>query len=274
MASATPTAGNPERVPAALIAEGDPLETLRRISAALPALRAAAGAYAAMVDTTVASGDWDLIRNGLATMAEDDPTRQRVAPCLPYGDALVAAEEAKRKLRADADAADAAAVERVAQAVAQRSRRFDGAHPLPERAEVELEIEAALNPPPADPAGDWQRAEALRRAAICEARGESENSAPWICLYSLERCDGGPEEGGWCYDWLEPIACWRTADYSDPRDARNAAVRHARDRGLTLQGDSGARPVYSVCPDNRVNAIILPAPYPFADASTERPRYE
>ncbi len=272
MSSDTP-AGNPERAPAALIVEGDSLATLRRIGAALPALREAAGRYAVITEDAVKNGDWDLVRDGLATMPEESPTRARVATALPYGDALALAEVCKATLRAEADAADRAAVERVALAVARiHSPRHDGHIALPERGEAEIEIEEALNPPKRS--HDWQRDAAERRARISEARGDSEAAAPWICLYGIERRDGGPEEGGWSYDWLTPLACWNTGLYSDPRDARGAARAYAREQGLILATDEGARPVYSVSSHNRVNAIILPAAFPFADASIERPRYE
>lgn len=266
MLTSTP-AGNPERVPAALVVEGDSLATLRRIGAALPALREAAGRYAEASEQIVAQGQWAAHRDAAASIP-------LLAPAVALGDALALAEVCKATLRAEADAADRATVERVALAVA-RSPHQIGAGPraLPERAEIEIEIEEALTAPAADATEHWQTVH-QRRARIQEARGDAETTAPWICLYTLDRCDGGPEEGGWAYDWREPVAAFRTADYGDPRDARAAAVAHARAVGLTLQGDEGARPHYSVSAHGRVNAIILPAPFPFADASTERPRYE
>lgn len=265
MSSDTP-AGNPERVPAALIVKGDSLATLRRIGAALPALREAAGRYAATSEQIVAEGQWAAHRDAAASIP-------LLAPAVALGDALALAEVCKATLRAEADAADRAAVERVALAVARSSHQVGaGPRALPERAEIEIEIADALDP--ASQSHDWQRDAAIRRQRIAEARGDAAATAPWICLYTLDRIDGGPEEGGWHYDWREPVAAFRTADYGDPRDARAAAEAHARDRGFNLQGDKDARPVWSVCAFNRVNAIILPAPFPFADASTERPRYE
>lgn len=262
-------AGIPSASPAALIVEGDSLATLRRIGAALPALREAAGKYAPFCGE--AADDWKRCRAWLETGQEKtrDPL---VGAAIAYGDALALAEDCKRQIRADAAERDADAVRIAALAVARRSFRWDGSAQLPETAEAEIEIEQALNPPA--PSHDWQRDRAEHLARVCAARGESENSAPWICLYSEERHEGGPEEGGWCYDWREAVACWRTADYSDPRDAHAAALAHARERGFILRGDEGARPLSSVCPHNRVNAIILREPFPFASVSVERPRYE
>lgn len=273
MSSDTPAA-QPANAAAVRFPEGDSLETLHAIAVALPFLQTAAGPFAALVANGLETGDDRLIKEikkqAAGPQGEAYPALEA---CGPYLEALTRKKAIIKALLAEADAADRGAVVTAAVAVASRSRICNNLYQtLPERAEALVLIDNALNPP--TPSADWMADRGALMAKVTEARGESNNTAPWICLYTYDREDGGPEEGGWAYDWHEPIAAWRTADYSDPRDAWSTAEAYAKSLGLILDSTPNAQPASNINPRNRVNAWISYSAFPFARVSIERPHYE
>jgi hypothetical protein len=68
----------------------------------------------------------------------------------------------------------------------------------------------------------------------------------------VERCDGGPEEGGWCYDAGVVTAFGPTFfNRSNAERARNEAQDY-----LDATENAGRRPIYSVLSDGWERAML------------------
>lgn len=63
----------------------------------------------------------------------------------------------------------------------------------------------------------------------------------YLTLYSVERVYGGPEEGGWWYDWYTPKVSWTL-----PRNCTNAHYRKLVALMNRLHGWTSRYPRYSV----------------------------
>ncbi len=83
----------------------------------------------------------------------------------------------------------------------------------------------------------------------------------FVTAYEVTRHFGGPEEGGWWYDWYEPID---TVPTSDPASMVEVFKTKYEDR---VQGDR-----FSVLGGVAVSVII--EDQPAESRSTEKPHYE
>ena len=83
----------------------------------------------------------------------------------------------------------------------------------------------------------------------------------FVTAYEVTRHYGGPEEGGWWYDWREPID---TVPTSDPAKMVEVFKTKYEDR---VEGDR-----FSVLGGTAVSVII--EDQPAENRSTERPHYE
>ncbi len=82
----------------------------------------------------------------------------------------------------------------------------------------------------------------------------------FVTAYEVTRHWGGPEEGGWWYNWYEPI---NTVPTSTPETMAEIFKTKYGDR---VQGD-----IYSVLGGLAISVMIEDEPA--ANRSTERPRY-
>mgnify|MGYP003400567908 FL=1 len=91
----------------------------------------------------------------------------------------------------------------------------------------------------------------------------------FISEYQVDRCYGGPEEGGWWYDWNDFVKVIATAGDEDDAyrvcRALNAAAKKEREEG-------GERDRYSVIGGADVAYHVEDTPG--EDQSTEHPHYE
>lgn len=237
-------AGNPpSALPAALIAEGDSLESLRRIGKALPDLRAAADKFGPAIEQFASDRDCSLSRASILRIAGDAG--------LAYFDTLRKRGELEAEMMSAAKADFAERVSKVALDVAY----LDEGSP-PEVSEVVAEIRHA-------------------RKGECAPFTPCAADDLWLSLYHTVQHYGGPEEGGWWYFRTEPIACVRVFAYSGGRAEAEADLRRiAADKGLIIAGDPDARPITSCSSRNRIDAEIIGGPFPFDRTSVNRPRYE
>lgn len=85
--------------------------------------------------------------------------------------------------------------------------------------------------------------------------------------YLIDRCYGGPEEGGWWYDWREP---GQSVLILMPREEAEALARRVNAHEKANQSPSQGR--FSVIggPDHRVMIEETPGQY----MSTHSPHYE
>ena len=91
----------------------------------------------------------------------------------------------------------------------------------------------------------------------------------WVTPYNVERCYGGPEEGGWWFDAGEPMVELSLGPFDNIDDARRMqdALRPWQD-----EQNEGRRPLHSVLSDGAVWVCVEehePRPFP-----EETPRYE
>ncbi len=56
----------------------------------------------------------------------------------------------------------------------------------------------------------------------------------FVSMYSIERCYGGPEEGGWWYDWYVYVG----ASYHETREQADEAANKALDRTKNANRES------------------------------------
>lgn len=85
----------------------------------------------------------------------------------------------------------------------------------------------------------------------------------YASVYNVERCYGGPEEGGWYYDHLDfcfAVPCWSEDEYDQVRDR------------LCKRIASPTRPIYSVLSDGETR--VLRECYPGEIRTDRRPHYE
>jgi hypothetical protein len=93
-------------------------------------------------------------------------------------------------------------------------------------------------------------------------------TGPYYCnIYLADQAYGGPEEGGWWYEYGTPHDCWRFDGYI-------AAMEWRRTVGEPLieKMNKGRRPMHSVLSEGRYTLCMettLPHPYP-----AKRPHYE
>lgn len=94
----------------------------------------------------------------------------------------------------------------------------------------------------------------------------------YVTVYEIGRAYGGPEEGGWHYDYGTPIMDERNALYDD----HDAAVEYAERLNVQLEQqneeDGRRHPSSVLSSGDYLVALIdedIPAPYP-----QRRPRYE
>ncbi len=83
----------------------------------------------------------------------------------------------------------------------------------------------------------------------------------WVTAYEVTRHYGGPEEGGWWYDWYDPI---NTVPSSEPEKVVEDFKSRYEDR---VEGDR-----FSVLGGTAVSVVIEDEPAGMK--STERPHYE
>ena len=107
-------------------------------------------------------------------------------------------------------------------------------------------------------------------------QGEMKNAGPvrFLTLYQIECEYGGPEEGGWHYDWLTPVFC--VVDSDIVRKELHDVAReqfNARFMGDTF-ADRWHVPSHRSVSHYRATHIILEEAVPFENASHTRPRYE
>jgi hypothetical protein len=93
-----------------------------------------------------------------------------------------------------------------------------------------------------------------------------------VAVFLVQRCDGGPEEGGWTFDAGEVPAEFRKSIMwrSSRAKARRLADRLRRE--LLPQLNEDRRPIHSVLSDGVYEVHVnkgSPLPFPI-----ERPRYE
>lgn len=90
----------------------------------------------------------------------------------------------------------------------------------------------------------------------------------YVNAYSVERCYGGPEEGGWWYDAGEPIATIVVADENDEVGIKTAKERLTKEHGW--KSNSQGRYSVNGGADFEISVEEVPAEaYP-----KSRPHYE
>lgn len=97
----------------------------------------------------------------------------------------------------------------------------------------------------------------------------------WSSLYEIERCYGGPEEGGWWYDWLTPVACVR--EPFSQEDRRAMLERFRNEHGAVFRDDEidGIKiPAHWSASPRRATHIVLDDDVPFSESSHTVPHYE
>ena len=119
---------------------------------------------------------------------------------------------------------------------------------------------------------------------VARAYYRNHDEPAWVCVYSHVVEGGGPEEGGWYYHDLQPLACFPIPHGTTADEALESAKAWGRSTGLTFKGDlvqvstcdgvksRVARPANSASPE--VDAVAYCEAVPFQSATTERPRYE
>lgn len=94
-------------------------------------------------------------------------------------------------------------------------------------------------------------------------RCECDGRVVWVTAYCVTRHYGGPEEGGWWYDWYESLQAVPVA-VSDI----DATITMLRDKYLNIEhGDR-----FSMLGGAAVSVLVDDEPCSFE--TTERPRYE
>lgn len=102
----------------------------------------------------------------------------------------------------------------------------------------------------------WAEVEAFLKA-------KREETRMFVTAYEVTRHYGGPEEGGWWYNWFEPIQTVPVAK-EDAETMVSVLKERYEDR---VEGN-----IYSVLGGTAVDVIIEDEPA--THATTERPRYE
>jgi hypothetical protein len=88
-------------------------------------------------------------------------------------------------------------------------------------------------------------------------------SQTYVCVYEVTRHYGGPEEGGWWYNWYEPVYAIRVPTRFSMRHRDRLARRFQKQS----QGD-----IYSVL--GGVDYVVRRSGAKFQHATTRRPHYE
>lgn len=110
---------------------------------------------------------------------------------------------------------------------------------------------------------------------LLSASDETTRPQEFLTLYRVECEYGGPEEGGWHYDWLEPVACVLD-DRVTPQAEVIKAFReqfNARFMGDEY-GDRWHVPSHRSVSHYRATHIVLRETVPFSNSSHTRPHYE
>jgi len=129
------------------------------------------------------------------------------------------------------------------------------------------------------------------RETEVHANGRGEGADGWLCLYRIDLCDGGPEEGGWHWTRRELVAAVKRSGIlrgeddaltsAADADARAALASVAEAHGLTLAGhfitcpDGSTRPARgyrSAAPE--VDAEIIAERVIGSNVNTSAPHYE
>lgn len=104
-------------------------------------------------------------------------------------------------------------------------------------------------------------------SVLADEVARSEPDGRYLSVYATTRHYGGPEEGGWWFNWDEPILCYAVADGDDDDEveARREALRAEWSEKIA-HGD-----IYSVL--DGVDVWVGLESEPFEFRSVERPRY-
>lgn len=209
----------------------NPLEAFLEVRKILPALEAACGPFASVTRDRVNGGGWSEWKGILGYAVSSETKPEGAEAALLFGEALTLSAEAKAAVLAEGKAKD--------------------------------EAEAVLRAHALAPYGEWAN-------LALENMGEEARPARWLNLYRIELCEGGPEEGGWFFDWREGVASLDISKVGE-EEATKALTALAEAMGLTLPA-LGVRSYRSAAPEQ--DAEMRLEDVPFASVSTARPRYE
>lgn len=101
------------------------------------------------------------------------------------------------------------------------------------------------------------------------AQGTRTPAKLFVTMYSVTRCYGGPEEGGWWYDWYEPV---KDAHIELPGEASDVAIDLARGALTERYGWKNKHSRSSVL--GGADCTIIVEEQLHENASRERPHYE
>lgn len=113
------------------------------------------------------------------------------------------------------------------------------------------------------------------RKFLYSVSDEATKPKEFLTLYRIECEFGGPEEGGWHYDWLEPIATVLDDGVTPQAEVLKAyrETHNARFMGDTY-GDRWHVPSHRSTSHYRATHVVLRERVPFSNASHTVPHYE